>query len=261
MDVELQGTDGMGDVLDGVALAVGEIVHGVDAPFVPGAVMVGKLDAVQQRVAEHHVGMGHVNFGAKHFLPFCILSGLHFPEELEVFLHGTVPPGAGRTGFVHGAAAGANLVLILVVHIGQAPLDEFFCPGIQLVKVVAGIQFLVPLKAQPLDVLLDGVHVLGVFLGGVGVVVAEVGFAAVLLRQAKVEADTLGMTQMQVSVRFRRETGHDAVHFAFCEVFLYDFFQKIEFTLFHNLTVISPQRYEKIPTNVQIQKKLVILHV
>ena len=69
------------------------------------------------------------------------------------------------------------------------------------------------------------------------------------------------MTQMQVSVRFRRETGHDAVHFAFCEVFLYDFFQKIEFTLFHNLTVISPQRYEKIPTNVQIQKKLVILHV
>ena len=247
VDVELQGADGMGDVLDGVALAMREVIHGVDAPFVTGAVMVGELDAVQQRVTEHHVGMGHVNFGTEHLLPFCVLAGFHFPEEPQVFLHGTGPPGAGRTGLVHGTTAQADFFLVLVVYIGQAALDEFFRPGVQLIKVVAGIQFLIPLEAQPLDVLLDGVHVLGVFLGGVGVVVPEVGFTAVLLRQAKIEADTLGMSQVQVTVGFRRETGHDAVHFAFGKVFLYDFFQKIEFTLFHNPLLNKFSKLRKNP--------------
>ena len=103
VDVELQGADGMRDMLDGVALAVRIVVHGVDAPFVPGAVMMGILDAVQDRVTEHHVGMRHVDLGAEGLLPFRIFAGFHLPEELEVLLHGTVPPGAGRTGLVHGA--------------------------------------------------------------------------------------------------------------------------------------------------------------
>ena len=44
----------------------------------------------------------------------------------------------------------------------------------------------------------------------VGVVEAHVADAAVILRHAEVEADGLCVTDMQISVRFRRETGADA---------------------------------------------------
>lgn len=35
MNLELQGTDAVGDALDGIPLAVSEVVHRVDAPLVP----------------------------------------------------------------------------------------------------------------------------------------------------------------------------------------------------------------------------------
>ena len=63
---ELQGAHGVGDVLDGVRLAVGVVVHGVDAPLVAGAVVRGVKDAVHDRVAHVEVGRGHVDLGAEH---------------------------------------------------------------------------------------------------------------------------------------------------------------------------------------------------
>ena len=233
MDIELQRTDRVGDVLYGVTLAVGIVVHGIDAPLVPGAVMMGKLDAVQERIPEHHVGMGHVYLGAEDLLPFRILAFLHLTEELEVLFRAAVPPGAGGTGLLHGAAILPDLVLGLVVHIRKTPLDKVFGPLIELVEIITGIQFLVPLEAQPLDVFLDGIHIFRVFLGGIGIVVAEVGFAAVFLCEAEIEADALGMSQVQIAVGFRGKTGHDGVHFSLCQVPFNDFFQKVKFTIFH----------------------------
>jgi hypothetical protein len=183
----------VGDMLDGVALAVGVVVHRVDAPLVAGAVMVRELDAVQQRVAEHHVGMGHVDLRAEDLLPFCVLAGAHLAEELQVLFRGTVAPRAGDAGLVHGAAVHADLVLRLVIDIGETALDELFGPLVQLLEVVGGVKLFVPMESEPLDVLLDGVHVFGILLGGVGVVVTEVGHAAVLLREAEVQANGLGV--------------------------------------------------------------------
>ncbi len=181
VDIEFQGADAMGDVLDGVALTVGEVVHGVDAPLVAGTVMMRKLDAVKERVTEHHVGMGHVYLCAEHLFAFGILAGLHFTEQPQVLFHGTVSPGAGGAGLVYGTAVFPYLILSLVVYIRKAALDKFFGPLIKLVKVIRRIKLLVPLETKPFDVFLDGIHVLGVFLCRVGVVVAEIGFAAVLL--------------------------------------------------------------------------------
>ena len=48
------------------------------------------------------------------------------------------------------------------------------------------------------------------FLGGVGVVEAQVALAAVLLGEAEVEADRLGVADVQVAVRLRREARVDA---------------------------------------------------
>jgi hypothetical protein len=56
----------------------------------------------------------------------------------------------------------------------------------------------------------DGVDVLLLFLLGVGVVEAQVADAAVVLRQAEVQADALGMADVQVAVGLGREAGADA---------------------------------------------------
>ena len=61
-------------------------------------------------------------------------------------------------------------------------------------------------------------------------------FAAVFLRQAEVEADALGVAQVQVPVGLRREAGHNAVHFALSQVLFNNLFQKVQFTLFHSLS-------------------------
>ena len=50
--LELERADRVGDALDGVRLAVGEIVARIDAPGVAGARMLGVQDAVEHRVAQ-----------------------------------------------------------------------------------------------------------------------------------------------------------------------------------------------------------------
>src|SRR5690606_13090261 len=68
-----------------------------------------------------------------------------------------------------------------------------------------------PVEAEPAYVFLDRGDVLGVFLGWVGVVEAQVAAAAELLGDAEVQADRLGVADVQVAVGFGRETGADGV--------------------------------------------------
>ena len=68
---------------------------------------------------------------------------------------------------------------------------------------------LAPIEPEPAHVLLDRVDVLLLFLDGVRVVEAQVTPAAELLRDAEIEADRLGMTDVKVAVRLGREAGDD----------------------------------------------------
>ena len=66
------------------------------------------------------------------------------------------------------------------------------------------------------------------FLDRVGVVEAQVAFAAERFREAEVEADRFGVADVQVAVRFRREARVDAsVVFAGGEVFLDDLVDEV----------------------------------
>jgi hypothetical protein len=56
---------------------------------------------------------------------------------------------------------------------------------------------------------LDGLDVLLLFLGGVGVVVAQVALAAEFLGDAEVEADGLGVADVEVAVGLGREARDD----------------------------------------------------
>ena len=55
----------------------------------------------------------------------------------------------------------------------------------------------------------DGIHVFGIFLHRIGIVEAQVAQPAVLLRQPEVDADGLGVADVQIAVRLRREPGVD----------------------------------------------------
>ena len=65
MHFEFQRANAVGDALDIIAQAMGEIIHRIDAPFGAGVVMFGVADAIEQRVAQPDIGRAHVNFGAQ----------------------------------------------------------------------------------------------------------------------------------------------------------------------------------------------------
>ena len=62
-----------------------------------------------------------------------------------------------------------------------------------------------PTADEPFHVFGDGVHILDVFLGRVGVVHAKIADAAELARDAEVQADALGVADVKVTVRLRRK--------------------------------------------------------
>ena len=99
----------------------------------------------------------------------------------------------------------ARLVGGQIADVGLALLDEQHGPVVELLEIIGGVEQAVPLEAEPLHVLHDRIDVLGLFLGGVGVVEAQVALAAVLEGGAEVEADRLGMADVQIAVGLGRK--------------------------------------------------------
>ena len=197
---ELERAHGVGDVLDRIGLAVRVVVHGVDAPLVAGAVMRGVEDAVHDRVAHVEVGRGHVDLGAQHARAVGELAVLHAHEEVEILFDGAVAIGAVLAGLGQGAAVLADLVGGEVVDVGLAGLDQLEGPLVELAEVVGGVAEPLPVEAQPADVFLDGVDVLLLFFLGIGVVEAQVGLAAELVGETEIEADGLGVADVEIAV-------------------------------------------------------------
>ena len=209
--LELQGAQGVGDALDGVALAVGPVVHGVDAPALAGALVGGAEDAVHHRVAQDQVRRGHVDARAQDLLAVAELAGAHAREEVEVLLRRAaaeraVPPRLGE-----GAAGPADLLGRLVVDVGQAFADQLAGPVVELLEVVGGVELaLAPVEAEPADVLHLGVDELLLLARRVGVVEAQVAAPAEVGGDAEVDADRLAVAHVQIAVRLGRKAGHHA---------------------------------------------------
>ena len=98
----------------------------------------------------------------------------------------------------------------LVVDIGLAGADQVLGPGVKPLEIIRGvIEMLAPVEAEPAHVALDGVDIFLLFLGRIGVVEAQIAVAAEFLGDAEIEADRLGVADMQIAVRLRREAGDD----------------------------------------------------
>ncbi|MDT4847976.1 hypothetical protein FQZ97_820540 [compost metagenome] len=211
---KLQRAQAVGDLLQCVLNGVRKGVHGVDAPGVTGVVVRGAADAVDGWVAQVDVGRGHVDLGAQHHAAVFVRAVTHLAEAGQVLCGRAAAEGAVHAGFAEVAARGAHLLGGLFVHIGVAGFDQIFRGAVHEVEVVAGLEEVAlavgfPAKAEPLHRVEDGVDVFGVFLLGVGVVKAHVADAAVVAREAKVEADALGVAHVQVAVGLGREAGAD----------------------------------------------------
>ncbi len=158
-------------------------------------------NAVDGGVAQVDVGAGHVDLGSQHHAAVGVLAVLHFSKAGQVLGRGAAAKRAVHTGFVEVASVGFHVFGGLLVHIGQACFDQKFCRAVHEAKIVAGLVGrcvfgAVPVKAQPFDGVDDGVDVLGVFFFGVGVVKAQVAHAAVVLGQAKVQANAFGVANV-----------------------------------------------------------------
>jgi hypothetical protein len=123
--LELERAEGVGDALDGVRLAVGEVVQRVDAPLVAGP-RVGRVqDPVEHRVAQVDVWRGHVDPCPEHPGAVRELARAHALEQVEALLDRPLPPGAVRARLGQGAAMPADLVGGEVIDVGLADLDQW----------------------------------------------------------------------------------------------------------------------------------------
>ena len=77
---ELERTDRVGYALEEVALSVSEVVHRVSVPLCAGAVVRSVDDAIDDRVAEVHVRVSHVELSTEHHATLYSLRSVHFVE-------------------------------------------------------------------------------------------------------------------------------------------------------------------------------------
>ena len=71
---------------------------------------------------------------------------------------------------------------------------------------------LFPAESKPLDTVLDRIDEFLIFLGRIGIVEAQMATTCIVSCQTEVQTDRFGMSDMKITVRFRRKTGDDFGH-------------------------------------------------
>ncbi len=204
--LEFQRAEGMRDPLYRVRRGVREIVHRVDAPGIAGTVVVRTADPVQHRVAQVQVRRGHVNPGAEHVRAIIELPGPHPSEQIKILGRRPVAVRALPARLCQGSPVRTHLLGRQAVNIGVSPFNEVDGVSVERLEIVRRIPGLaVPGEAEPADILLDGVDVLDILGSGIGVVEPEVARAAQLRGCFEVQADRLGMSDVEVTVGFGRK--------------------------------------------------------
>ncbi len=117
---KFERTNAMGYVLNRIALSVCEIIHRVNTPFIPGAVMMRMFDAVHQRIAHVHVRMGHVNFGAQYLFSVFIFPRTHVGKHGQVFFHRSVSERTVCAGCCWRSFLLRNFFTRAVIHISES---------------------------------------------------------------------------------------------------------------------------------------------
>ena len=188
-----------------------EVVGRVDAPGVARARVRGVRDAVEHRVAQVDVRGGHVDPGAQDPRPVRELAAPHPLEQVEALVDRPVAPRAVAAGLGERSAVGADLVGRQVVDVGVAGPDQLDRPVVELLEVVRGEGTGRSPQSKPSQRT-------SASMASMYSCSSLTGFVSSKRRwhrppnsagDAEVEADRLGVADVQVAVRLGREAGHD----------------------------------------------------
>ena len=133
---ELKRAPRVGDAFEVVALPMGEVIHGIGVPLRTSAPMRYVKHTVDERVAEEHIRVSHINLGAQHQCSGLALAAVHEFKQAQVLLDGTVAEGAVGARRRRGALLLGNDLGALFVDIGTPLLDKPYGEVPQLLEVV-----------------------------------------------------------------------------------------------------------------------------
>ena len=190
---------------------------------------------VDHRIPHVHVGRSHIDLGPEHLLSVFIFSFLHLfkkPQVLfhkpQVLFHRALPVGAVLPGLSQSPPVFPDLICRQVADISLSLADQLQGALIHHVEIVGRkVQVILPVRPQPFHIFLDGLHELRVLLGGIGIVKPQMEGAVIFLRQSGIQKNGFGVSDVEISVRLRRETGADFTVHSFRQVFIYFLFDKI----------------------------------
>ena len=163
-------------------------------------------DAIHHRIPQVQVRRSHVDLGAQRARAIRKFALPHALEQIQILFDGSIAIRALLARLGQRAAILAHFVSREVINIRLACFDQLHRPGVKLVEVIGGVEHpIAPVRTQPARVRDDRVDILLLFLLRIGIVEAQIRFAAELFGQAKVQADRFRVTDVQIAVRLRRK--------------------------------------------------------
>mmetsp|Transcript_20495 Transcript_20495/g.66555 ORF Transcript_20495/g.66555 Transcript_20495/m.66555 type:complete len:550 (-) Transcript_20495:685-2334(-) len=191
------------DALDGVHEWARAVVRRVHLELGTRAVMrVLDVAAKANRVAHARVRLLHVNLEPEAALLAALGALDHLGPQSEVVLHAVVA--VLRLHAVHALLA--HRERLRVVDVSLALLEQLFAHLENLVKVVGGVRYYIPLDAQRLDVLHDVRDEILILLCRVCVIESNDELAFVVPCKVLVQERSLGVPDVQKAGRLGRET-------------------------------------------------------
>ena len=176
--------------------------------------MVCKADSVDSRISQIYIAGAHVDFASKNHASFGMLAFFHFTEQTQVFFDRTVSIGRVLAGSMKGTAVFFHFLSRLFINVGITGFNKMLGNVIHIVEVVGCevvIAFFVifPIESKPIDGTKNGINVFLIFFYRVGVVKTHMASTIELLCKSEVQANTFSMSDMQITVWFRRKTESD----------------------------------------------------
>ena len=184
-----------------------KIVHRVNTPLVARSVMMSVHDTVNNRVAHIKVWRRHIYFCPQNLCACFKLAVCHTSEKVEIFFNASVAIRRIFARLGERTPVFFDFVSRKVIDISPALFDELDCAIVDEVEIIACKINIVPIKAEPLNIFLNRLDILGVLFNGVGIVKTEVANAVVFVFHAEVDANCLCVADMQIAVGLGRETG------------------------------------------------------
>ena len=229
MVLELERAERVRDAFERIGDGMGVVVGRIETPGGAGLMMDDTvLDAIEHRVSQVDVRRGHVDARAQGAGAVRELAGAHPFEEVEILLDRAIAIGAVPARLGQGPAVAAGLLGVQVADVGQSLLDQLDGERVELLEIVGcEIDPIAPVESEPTHVGLDGVDELDVLLVRIGVVEAQIAGAPERPRKTEVQDDRLGVPDMQITVRLRREARDDARVLAGSQIGLDDLADKI----------------------------------